>query len=330
VSTKQRPPLWWIKLTQYEYWPWWLLYVPLLPMWLFEALRSGNFRYFMAVNPCMPNSGFYGADKKVILDCIPDQYKPRTLGVSPKEGMEVPESWQFPFIAKPLVGERGKGVKRIENIAQWNQYVTDAAGLGFMIQEYVPWRLEFGILYYRMPGAAKGHITSVTQKEFLHIIGDGQHTIAELTLQKPRAAMQYDRLKPLFDADFWNTIPDLGKVVDLELIGNHCRGTRFINCNYLIDPQLENVFDNIAKNMNGFNYGRYDLRVLSLESLYAGENIRILELNGVDADPAHIYDNQYGLFNSLRDLYRHSHIIGKIARKNLYEQHTVLNTFIKI
>jgi hypothetical protein len=309
--------LWWIKLTQYEYWPWWLLYLPLLPVWLLDALRTGNFRYFMAVNPCMPNGGFYGADKKVILDAVPEQYKPKTINVLPKAGMPIPEGWLFPFIAKPLVGERGKGVNRIDNIDQWHQYVIDAAGLGFMIQEYVDYQLELGILYYRMPGETKGHITSVTQKEFLHVTGDGQHTVAQLTLQNPRAAMQYKRLKPMFEAEFWNTVPTLGVQIELESIGNHCRGTRFIAANYLIDSQLENVFDAIADQIKGFHYGRYDLRVASLKDLFEGKNIRILELNSVDADPAHIYDNRYGLFNSIRDLYRHWRIIGKIARKNL-------------
>ena len=88
----------------------------------------------------------------------------------------------------------------------------------------------------------------------------------------------------------------------------------------MIDKQLERIFDDIANNIEGFHYGRYDLRVASLEDLYRGENIRILELNGVNADPAHIFDNRHGLFNSVRDLYKHSRLIGKIARKNMSQR----------
>lgn len=326
MSIKQRLQVGWIKLTQYEYWPWWVLYLPLLPLWLFEALLSGRIRYFMAVNPGLPRSGFYGADKKVILDLIPERYKPHTLQVSAQGGMvDIPKDWHFPFIAKPLKGQRGKGVRRIENAAQWKQYVA-ATKEDFILQEYVPYCLELAVLYYRMPGTAQGRITSVTQKEFLHVIGDGRHSISELTLHKPRAAMQYQRIKPQFDADFWNAVPDIGTRVELEPIGNHCRGTRFISANCLINSQLQRVFDDIANSIEGFHYGRYDLRVASLEDLYQGENIRILELNGVNADPAHIFDRRHGLFNSIRDLYVHSRLIGKIARKNLSNKALDINS----
>jgi hypothetical protein len=314
MSIFRNPPLWWIQLTQYEYWPWWALYIPIVPIWMIDAIRSGNIKYFLTVNPGLPNSGFYGADKKVILDLIPAEYKPKTIRFT-IENNELPIGWTFPFIAKPIVGQRGEGVQRIDDAAMWTLYVENSDEQELIIQEYIPYRIELAVFYVRMPGSTEGRITSVTQKEFLHITGDGIHSVIELAQQQPRSAMQLGRLEKQFEGGFWNLIPDKGCIVELEPIGNHSRGTRFVAANYLIDKQLEQVFDNIANSIDGFYYGRYDLRVASLDDLYKGVNIKVLELNGVDADPAHIYDNRHGLFNSIRDLYKHSATIGRIARK---------------
>ena len=77
-----------------------------------------------------------------------------------------------------------------------------------------------------------------------------------------------------------DTIIAQGEVKHLVVIGNHARGTTFLNANHLITPQLIDVFDAISKQVEGYNFGRYDIRVPSLEDLYAGRNIKILELNG--------------------------------------------------
>ena len=53
----------------------------------------------------------------------------------------------------------------------------------------------------------------------------------------------------------------------------------FINSNHLITPALSASFDRISKQIDGFYFGRFDLRVKTIEDLEAG-NIQILELNG--------------------------------------------------
>ena len=107
------------------------------------------------------------------------------------------------------------------------------------------------------------------------------------------------------------------EILLLEPIGNHSRGTKFLNRNYLISPHLEKVFTEVAKQIPGFNYGRFDLRAPSLEDFLKGEGIKILELNGVNAEPAHIYDPSTKLLTGLKTLLQHWQIIYQISKQNI-------------
>ncbi|WP_315815823.1 hypothetical protein [Paraflavitalea speifideaquila] len=69
----------------------------------------------------------------------------------------------FPLIGKPNVGGRGRGVKVLADETAVINYVAQAY-LDFHIQEYVPWKNEVGIFYYRYPGEAKGKISGIVKK----------------------------------------------------------------------------------------------------------------------------------------------------------------------
>ncbi|MEY3239171.1 MAG: hypothetical protein RIR11_609 [Bacteroidota bacterium] len=316
TDTETNRPLWWIKLTHYEYWPWMLLYAPMLFVWLWNVLKTGKWVYFSAVNPTFSEGGFYGESKKEILDLIPDEYKPVTVLID-KNLDPAPQVrfFKFPVIAKPDVGERGSGVAKIESIADLQQYHA-ATDRDYIVQEYVDYATEVALLYSRMPNEPTGVVSSLTIKGFLSVTGDGASTLEALVAGQSRARFQAERLREKY-ADLWNTVVPMGQKMELESIGNHCRGTQFIKANHLINKQLNVSFDHIAKQIAGFQYGRFDLRVASLEDLMLGKNIRIVELNGVSADPAHIYDNSHGLLRTYRDLLWHWNRIGDISKINL-------------
>ena len=90
----------------------------------------------------------------------------------------------------------------------------------------------------------------------------------------------------------------------------------FLNGNHLINDQLLDVFDRIAKPIKGFHFGRFDLRVTSLEDLYQGKNIRVLELNGAASEPAHIYDPQMSLLKAYHHLFGHWQRLYEISIEN--------------
>ena len=76
------------------------------------------------------------------------------------------------------------------------------------------------------------------------------------------------------------------------------------------------MFDGICKNIDGFNIGRFDIKVNSMEELLNGKTIKIMELNGISSEPAHIYDPNCTLWNAYQALMQHFSLIYQIAVQN--------------
>jgi len=308
-----------IGVKHHEYWSWWLLVIPIWPLWIWYGIKLRCATWFTAVNPGMEDSGFVGESKIRILDSIPDEYIPLTYFVPMKTSFEnVVQGMkhiglEFPVICKPDIGGRGRKVEIIQTFEQLEQYHHDV-NEDYMVQAIIPYEHELGIFYVRIPCEKKGRITSIAIKGFLQVIGDGVQTIRELMTNDYRASLQIDRLEKSLDLD---KIPEKDEVVLLEPIGNHCRGTSFINGNHLINQKLNEVFDTVSSQIPGFYYGRYDLRVKSLNDLYDGKNIQIMELNGLTADAAHIFDPSYRLRDAYKTQVKQCRLSYSIAKHNL-------------
>jgi hypothetical protein len=320
ATRKMRIPFWLVKLTRFEFWPYWILYIPVFVYYLWLSLKARSFTFFTAANPGIYLGGFVGESKTDILLKVAESYLPQSLYFDemdrPEKVLEVlaHSGIQYPLIIKPDVGERGNGVEKIGNEAALLTYLNQFKG-DFIIQEFVDSEIELGILYYRTPNGKQSGITSIVGKEFLSVTGDGFSALHHLINQSNRAQLRKTYLLEKFEAQLNDTLPD-GKVLLLEPIGNHCRGTKFVNRNDLITPELIRVFDAIAQNMSGFYIGRYDLKVTSLQDLNSGKNIKIMELNGVTSEPAHIYDPSTTLWQAYQALFLHYSLVYKIARQN--------------
>jgi len=308
-----------IKLTSWEYWPFGIVQFPIIVYYLWLSLRSRSLVFFSASNPGITMGGMFGESKYDVLKKIPAQYIARTILV------EVPsskgavlqklqsEGFTLPVIFKPELGERGHMVKRITTEEDIDWYLKNIR-INFLVQDLIDLPLEFGIFYMRYPSQQNGKVTSVVKKEMLSVTGDGETTLGQLVLRKDRAKLQWEKLKETFKDRLDQVVPK-GKTIELVSIGNHALGTKFLNGNDLIDERLSKVFDQISKKIDGFYFGRFDIRTASLNDLYAG-NIKILELNGCGAEPAHIYDPDFRLFSALAILFRHWKNIFEIAREN--------------
>ena len=276
--------------------------------------------YFSTVNPCMKYGGVMGVSKYDILSRIPRKYLPDTYLI--KKGSDVHDiekvmkkgRFSYPFILKPDVGERGRDVELIQNRDELIRYLKGKNG-PFLLQEYIDYPVELGVFFARLPGATAGRVTSVVQKVFLTVTGDGVRTLGELITSHPRAAKRLDYLREKYK-DEWSRVLPVGIEKRLEPIGNHCRGTTFVNANHLINDRLNHVFNEIASQIDGFYYGRFDLKVPSLQHLYSGMQIRILELNGVSSEIAHVYDPDYRLLRAWRDVLRHMTLVYEISSIN--------------
>lgn len=305
-------PLWLGKLLNYEYWPIGLFYIPIGIYIFCLALKARSLTFFTNVNPFIKDSGIYRYSKFGVLQFISDAFKPKGILIKNRDKLDaIEEVFTFPLIAKPDMGERGKGVALISDMSALKEYAYNIHQ-DFIIQEYCDWPNEAAIFYIRKPSEAKGRITSFTTKEFLTVTGDGQRTIGQLMSYTFRAKLQIYRQTP----EFLNTIPRLDEVVKIEAIGNHNRGTRFINANHLISEVLTEVFDQISTSIPGFYYGRYDLKFNDLKDLEIGKNFKIVELNGINSEPVHIYDQTTGLWNAYRDFFEHIRYMYQISQEN--------------
>ncbi len=273
-------PLFITQILHFEYWNWLFFYTPMIPYWLYQSFRARSLTFFTAVNPGIEAGGFYGEKKTDIYDQIPEKYLPKIVLIKHDADLKkVYETLQFsgieyPFFAKPNVGGRGRDVVKIHNQSELNDYhqFTDVA---YLIQEFIDYVIELGILYSRHPDEAVGQVSSITFKEFLTVVGDGKATILELMQENIRARFNLDTLKIKHAQTLNEVLPKNEKRI-LENVGNHWKGTKFLNANYLISNELNDVFYEIVKNYEGFYYGRFDLKVDSIADLFIGKNIKII------------------------------------------------------
>lgn len=312
--------LFWTKVTKWEYWPFSVFYAPIFFYWIWLSIRARSLFFFTAANPSIEFGGMLGESKDKIFKLIPEEYIPETRklpkSITSSELLAIIEQIgiSYPFIVKPDIGERGWMVRLIQNDQELNTYLSEVK-VDFLVQEYVQYDLELGVFYYRYPNSSKGTVSSVVIKDMLKVVGDGQSSVYELTQDNPRARMQTKRLL-IKEPQKMKLIPNRGEIVELVSIGNHCLGTTFLDGNHIINDELTKVFDQISNQIDGFYFGRYDIRVKSIDALYMGRDFKILELNGAGAEPAHIYQPNFSLIQAYKDVIHHLKVLVEISIMN--------------
>jgi membrane protein DedA with SNARE-associated domain len=312
------------KLWRWEFWPAWLFYAPLVPWiaWLCVRHRCSPL-VITAANPAIPHGGFVGESKYDIL---------RALGAShiiPSElirGGDVPDrlarldriiderDWTYPLILKPDAGQRGAGVKLIRNRDE-AVACLGSNELPVLVQMFHLGPYEAGIFYYRYPDEPRGRILSITDKHFSVLTGDGVSTIEQLIWRHPRFRMQAAVFLARHERDT-RRILGKGESMQLALAGNHCQGTMFRDGSHLITPRLEHKIDQIARSFDGFYFGRFDVRYSDVERFKVGDDLTIIELNGVTSESTNFYDPSWSLWRAYRQLFQQWSILFKIAAQN--------------
>ena len=307
-----------IRLLHWEYWSFSAVYLPIYIVWIGLCIRARSFFFFAASNPAIKNGGFLNESKKDIVPLIPAAVHPRTLFFSvPADACEVlrqlkAAGFVFPLIGKPDLGSRGRGVKKLRTSDDVKAYAKDAA-IDFHIQEFISLPHEVGVFYYRMPGEAKGHVTGIVRKEFLHVKGDGRSTVGQLMAQDKRAILQYDVLKKTLNME---DVPAPGEVRELVPYGNHARGAKFLDDSHLIDEALTHTIDELCRQIPEFHFGRLDIRYRDWEEFRQGRDFCVIEVNGAGSEPTHIYDPVHSIFFAWKEIIRHWIILWRISRNN--------------
>ncbi len=301
----------WARRTRWEFLPTWLAYAPVWPWIALLALRHGSLTVVALSNPGIESGGFLQESKHRIMRRVPPALALPTALVPPGSPEERLRSLRagmaeaglsYPVILKPDAGERGKNVRLVRDEAAACR-VLAACRPAMVAQRYHPGPAELGVFYCRMPDEPSGRIFSICEKVFPVAVGDGRSSLEEIILRHPRHRMQADvfleRLGPAGAA----RVPAAGEGVRLAVAGNHCQGAMFVDGARFNTPALLARMDELSHAFGGFCFGRVDVRARSLEALAAGEELGVVEVNGVTSESTNIYDPSMSLLRRYRTLW---------------------------
>ena len=316
-----------------------LFYLPLVFNWIRLGIRHRSLTLPTAANPAIFNGGMWGeskssyffdvalSERKWIADFVVVK---RNVGavnlaadIERANGARADAGLGFPLIAKPDIGWHGHGVQRIDTVEALENYLAHfPESFTLMLQRYVPYAGEAAVLYARLPGEAKGRVISLTLRYFPQVLGDGTSTVRQLIAGNARAQWKsalhlgvdpsHRGVDPL-DLD---RVPDEGEVVRIALIGNQRAGALYRDGRRHITAALDERFDEIARGMNEFHYGRFDLRFESVEALMRGEGFSILEINGIGGEAIDCWDPRLPVTECYRRLAEQQRLLFLIGDRN--------------
>ncbi|GBQ30753.1 ATP-grasp domain-containing protein [Gluconacetobacter azotocaptans] len=277
--------------------------------WLWLGLRYRSLTLPSVVNPAIETGGLAGESKHACLARISPEYSPwvaRTLLISPDDVRGVGSiagTLGFPLIAKPDIGWCGYGVRRINTAGKLAQYIAAfPSRAGFLLQEFVPGPYEAGLFYMRRPTEAHGRLIGLAVRHSPQVIGDGVRSIAELIIANPRLFPLMTHYRTALPVGRLEQTPACGESVILGTVASLRVGGRYENAMRLNTPNLEDAVDAIARSMNGFYFGRLDVRFSSEDALRRGQ-FQIIEVNGAGSEAIQFWDPTLSLPEAYRGVF---------------------------
>lgn len=96
-------------------------------------------------------------------------------------------------------------------------------------------------------------------------------------------------------------------------MGTHARGSIFLDGIQLKTDLLEAKIEEISDSIDGFYFGRFDIKVPSFQHLKEGNELKVLEVNGLTSEATHIYDPKYNFFYGVKVLMNQWNLAYEIA-----------------
>lgn len=328
------------RLYRAEFWPRSVFYLPLIPWLAWLSLRSRGPLAFSCVNPGIPHGGgIVGEDKTRILTGFDLSTAPVLFPLAipgKKDAGEAAERLAiltraqeahpqlgYPLMLKPESGERGRGVRRVNNAEEALAYL-ERHPEDVHAQAYHPGPYELGIFWSRDPRSSlpmderPGFVFSITRKQFPTIIGDGERTLEELIWHHPRYRMQAKAYCNAQNHQLDRVLDD-GEELTLTFTGNHASGCIFSDGADLITPELTAWVEQAAQSYQDpesggrIDFGRFDIRAVSKEDLNSGR-VGIIEFNGTLAESTNLYDPDRNILFMYRTLFAQWSLLYKIGR----------------
>lgn len=298
-----------------EFWPDRLWHLPALLQGAFLGLYKGNINWFVRANPAIVWGGMFDAPKSDLLNRLKAENQPKSHFIPFHSAVPaLPQNFSFPVILKPDTGERGRLVSKINDEEAWLAYWHKAPAGNYMVQEFVHFGFEFGVFVIR-EASGDFRIHSLTWKLPLGVVGDGVSRLGELLEQHPRA-QRFRSFWPEIDAATSRKVLAVGEWFPLHFSGNHSRGATFLDARAYISPAMEAAFNALLSGLDGFHYGRLDVMVERPELLCEAAKIKVLEINGANSEPAHVYDPASSWWKGLREHLRFQRMMWVVACRN--------------
>lgn len=311
------------RLWRWEFWPGAVFYAPLVPWVAYLGQRYGGLTALTAANPGLPDSGLYGESKFDILQRLPKERIIPSAKIARGALAErkaharslMQDGFPLPWILKPDASHRGFGLAKAKTVGDVDDYL-ERIEADVLVQTYHPGPYEAGIYYVRFPDEARGRVFSLTEKHFPQVVGDGHRSLAQLIWAHPRLRMQAELFLARQD-DPEGTIPAKDQVVTLSIAGNHCQGTMFKDGTAQVTPALDRAVDEMSRHIGGFHVGRYDVRYTDREAFLRGEDIKVVELNGVIGESSNLYDPDHSIWRAYRILFEQWRMVYAIGAANV-------------
>jgi membrane protein DedA with SNARE-associated domain len=316
----------WKRFRYWEFWKMKVFYLPILAYLARLMLKHKSVTIFTCANPAIEASGFVGESKKEIYEGLskspenqPYLLKFTTIKKDETDKFEIARKFitlnnlTFPVALKPNSGERGANAFIVKNEAELEKRLAEIKE-DSILQEFAGGE-EFGVFYYRYPNEEKGKIFAITEKVFPKVVGDGVSTLETLILRDERAICLAKSYFERNEENLEKVLAD-GETYQIIDIGTHSKGCIFLDGTYLKTSELEAKVDEICQRFDGFYFGRFDIRTPSREDFQRGENLKIIELNGVTSEATSIYDPKNSVFTAWRILCRQWQIAFEIGDQN--------------
>lgn len=321
-------------LSSFETTPAFFFYMPVAFYWFWLSVKYRSFTLPTLANPSITAGGLCGESKTEVLELLGPtgrsmlaSFASLVTGADATENLDCARAsmkdagLEFPVVAKPDRSRRGTGVRLVRNEAELGRYLQSfPTGRRLLLQRYVPFEGEAGVFYRRAPGEMTGRIASLTLKYFPYVVGDGRSTLRDLVLSDPRAGLVPQLYLPRIQGELGRVLAP-GEKYRLVFVGNHCRGAIFRNGEEFVTDAMAARFDEIAKEMPDFYFGRFDVRFDSFEEFQRGNGFVIIEANGAGSEVTHIWDANMtlkGAYRALFDQVRSTFEIGAVLRHKGY------------
>lgn len=305
--------------------PKWLICVPLVLQWLWLSLRHRSFTLPSSANPAITAGGLVGETKLEYFATMGPLALAATarhcaIGPHQRAMASVREAMaragiDFPLIAKPDLGMCGFGVRLVADEPALAAYFgVFPKAQTIVLQQYLPQEGEAGVFYARAPHQVHGRIIGLALRYFPQVLGDGASSIGQLIAADPRIGRVRQAGHDL--AIDCSRVPREGETVRLATIGSTRVGGLYRDGAACITPALTAAIDAIARDMQQFHFGRFDLRFADLASLRAGRDLRIMEVNGAGSEAIQAWDPDLSLGRAFQLIFDKQRTLFQIAAAN--------------